>query len=847
MKHLFQQTSSVSARYMFRADVSNDVDFSRLQNIESYEGLEAGILRQRIETALELVEHSIPNEAIDGAVDEAEKNILEIIYTDLEKNVLEKHMGVSKADIEKKMKTLSSDAEQKKEEWKQYFQEKKDQFQSKVDTHNGIMPALTAEIDQAKSSTQNSIRSVILESLQEDLDIKTNGVQPKSWIEYQAQLMYDTMDTTTKALYLLYIGEKKLTHLPGRVYSAGRDAWTDVGDFLSDTLTSIGDGWNNISNSVSDFFTDTDPVADPRTLTTSEQSFWNTLQSLPEKMMDRMRTYSPEVLSYFEENFKELGPAITSYQGADWFDPRYAVPGALTGMYLSTYIIDSGAEGGGGATMLKTSALFAGLASVPKVTVPLLNTTTALAKGTARVTGDALGIGWNAGMSFVRDTGDFGVLTNPKFALDGKWESTRQQEKIKESLDALDTKTAEYVPPIIETPYQKLVNNKIEQVTDTEISSLADFCVKSLDKGTYLSPEEFARIQLSLSQTGGKKWEDLPQKDLLRMLNTAYQKRIMLSFLLLPDTHKHKEKFKSVFTQKLAERKKDEWRHALSSQDRLQLQELYKDKIDLEHINVHQRKGVYGDVFQNKNALATLGIPIALLYMFVHSIVGMKNFVAKQKEKSAQKKLEKMRDAMTTKGQKKISDLVSTGVSKKALLSVLVAENILTQSDKKQLDDIDEDDFKDAIANGQFRHNIASDLSTVSQSFWDDMAVVKDQVPEFEALQSKSKQFAQMERLRRKFERGESVPKMECKAGADNLELYDLNRNMTDSLRQGWENFRLPGMKKEKSFVFHARKDDKTYRYALVEKEEGVFLCQLKGRDQDFSIDKNVPLEVLQF
>jgi hypothetical protein len=860
MKYLQRKQKTITklnGRHLFR----DMINLETLYNLEAEAGENVQAQKEHIQdlidTEMDVLDAQMPPETIHQAVLEAENDLAQNIEQKIDTEIIEAEFDMTKEEIQAEASRIAEKIENQKEGVKDDIEKKAAELQHKLQ-EKGIDGLLVEQYKKSENAMKNAIREIVVGSLKEDIDKKTGGVQPDGWVQAQAEIAYNRMSAQTMLMYLSYVGAKRTIQLPGTIYDGSKEAWNNVSQFLEDSYKSAGETLETVGQEITDFFTP-DPAepnpteVDP--MTEEEKTFWRKLRELPEKLYTKLANDEKlqPIWDYFNENYKELHEVPEGFRNASWFNPDNIAPAALIGVYLSTFMGDAQNPNAGSKNMILMAALFGGAASVEKITVPVLDSARALLLGTGRILGDGLGILWRAGMSFPRDRSRFGVFTNWEYALDGKWHSTRQQESIMKALHNIDEQTKDMVPDEISDLYDKILQNENQNIDSHDVSNAAEFCAKSLDKGVFLTEMEAKAVQGKLLEAGTDKWKDIDSQNLVRMLNTAYQKRIVTYFLGLPDGDPNKTYFKERFSEILAERKIKQAQEKMTGIkmagfDKLDLNKMYEDKIDFQNINEVQRKGVFGDVFQNKNVLGTIGMPILMLYLLFTGVLQIKELADKNSEDKAAEKIQKSADELSPKNQQKLSKLLeSPAENKKKILKFLKKHEILhaDKDDKDKydlefLENMDEDVFAEAMDKGNLRNSMGGSLAVLASSFALDIDTVADEIAEWEAFQKENQNEVAEERLRRAIERGTSVP--ELTINIDNGEEYKIKKvygglDGDERLENGWENFTgslgLTDDEKDESIFFQGEFDGTHGRFALIQKGEDEYLHVLGGANDD--------------
>jgi hypothetical protein len=852
-------------KFIFR----EGIDLESLQNIrvldaqDPFEAREE--IQQYIEMEIDIMDQMVPNDSLNEALVMTQDDLVLSLAESVDLEAMEEAFGKTKEEIKKEAQEIAEKIKERKDKVQKAIQEKSQALQKELE-QKGIDGIIGEEYTKASQSVKESIKEVVVGSLKEDIEKTTLGLQPDSWVEAQAEAIYNKMSAMHMLMYLSYVGAKRTVELPGKIYEGSKEAWNNASTFLEEAYNKAGTTIDDIQQKVNDAFS-SDPAdaGEEVPITEEEKTFWENLKDLPEKLYTKLANDErlQPIWDYFNHNFRELKDVPDAFRNAEWFDPKNAAPAAFLGAYLSTFFGDSQNPMNGTKNMMITAAIFGTVASVPKVIVPTLDGVTAITKGVARVGGDAFGILWRAGMSFPRDRSAFGVFTNWKYALDGKWHATRQQEYILAGLEQLDTKTRDMVPDEISGVYGKILENDHDNIKSSDVSQAAEFCVKSLDKGVFMNEAEAAEVKDILMKSGGDKWKEINPKKLVRMLNTAYQKRIMVYFLGLPEGNPQKQYFKDQFSEKLAERKIKQAQQAVAGiesadLEKINLEEMYGEKIDFENITEHQRNGIFGDVFQNKNALGSIGMPILMLYLFTTALLSINGYVEKKQQEAAQEKLDKTKDGLSKKKQKKLAKLLEENNDKKAILKFLKKNEILVADEKEMdtLEDLDDITFAKAMDNGNLKSNIGGTLAVLSTNFWTDINTIAGEDVERSEVEEESKKEVQEERLRRAMRGYRTVPrvgvKVENTTGAvDTYEIFDAQQQMGGRLERGWKSFKsklgLSSKEEKDSFIFKGRYNDQEgQKFAIVQDGDTEYLYFLGGLDENLETIEKVPIHDIE-
>lgn len=788
-----------------------NMDLSRFQKIEVDKNMAREDIEGMVDLELETVENQMPAEE---ALESTQKEAFEQIQKDIDENVIEEEMGLTADDFRKEFQRISDKIGENMNSWKQSTEKKLEEIQKEIEGNGGVLETLKKKYEEAEKSVKDSIQETIVKSLEEDIKKKTNGYMPDSWARAQAEFAYNNMNTTMKMSYLTYIGASGVIALPGKVWN-----------FMKDLPDTVQKKYDQAKDKIKDISTkDADDTT--ASLTPEEKTFWDKALYLPQKISDRIFKgkdgYGDKVLDYLQHNYREMSDVPQAWENSPWFDASHIPAGALAGVYLASF--------SDRPSLMKSftwAALVGGLTGVPKITAPALAFTTAAAKGTGRIIADGARIPWNAFMSPVRGLSYYEMFTNPRFALDGDWSVTRQQRDIVEHLHELDEETRHMVPGEISRFYNKILKEEPLEVAETR--KAAEFCVKSLDEDVYMGNEEFIRLSGVLMQNGGEKWNKTQGDQILRMLNTAYQKRIMTYFLGLEDTDRQKILFKEEFKRIFAERQFNKARGYFNGKgyglegDELDLKELYKGKVDHENMHRFQRKGIFGDVMQNKSGMGTLLMPVFLLYMLTSSLFAIKNKLDKKKEKKGNKENEKTMDGITSASQGEIAkELNKDKPDRNKILKVLREEHVIDKKTENELKKISKNDFGEALKTSSFPQDISSDLATVSRSLWDALrghSSASTQVRGFDKIASAAIISTQVERINRLLYRGDTTSQVGLTLqGGSSVDIYELQKVGAGNIKRG-----------NKKFSFKGRIDNKEVSLKISSSGDKFFIEQTKG------------------
>lgn len=806
--------------FLFVPDLKNTRiyrDFS-VEQFQSF-NVEPGMSRQDIESfaslELETVDAQIPDERFETAADMAQEEVMRSAQKIIDREVLEKEFGMNASRVREKLQEIAQKIGQRAEDFQKTLHKKYNILKTDIEK-DGVFGVLQNAYESAEESVQASIKEVIVENLKDDIHTKTHHLQPDWAVKKQAEIVYEQMDTKEQMMYLMYVGQKRTRALPG-----------DVVAFLKEAPQTIQQKFESVSHDIQNALDSPDPV-DSTTppLTAEERSFLDRVRGLGDTIQEKLS--ETKIWEYLKNNYSDIEDVPEQWHNSEWInDNTGQIAGAAaTGVYVSTFTD----RAHGFRSMITWAAVMGGLAAVPKISMPAGQFALGVLRGTGKIVGDGAGVVWRSIMSVARGTTVLEMVKNPRYALDGKWASTRQQEVIRSALGNLDDGTREFVPDKIRDVYDAILDNP-QTLTAAHAETAADFCVQSMDRRVFMDEDEFDVVAGQVLDPQGRGWDNVTRDQMLRMLNTAYQQRIMKEFITLPDEDPRKVYFKKRFTEIFAERKLEE--EHTQKHGGLNLEELYADSVDIDNIATRQRRGLYGDLFQNKSGLATIGAPILAFYLFSMSLFGVRNLVEKVQKRRAEKKLEKTKDGLPQKTIEKLSkELQSDTPSQKKILKLLKSAGVLTAMDTKKLQKIPKDDFREALKNGAFPTVLGQDLQKVSSVFWADIGAIPSiskHINRFEAVQMKSQLMVQKERFHRQLLRGEDTQKLSLKGGEAQFDIFEVERGQTDQLRERLRNLRIPGMKKEKSFVFRGRLENKTGGFALVETDDAVKLYQIRG------------------
>ena len=432
-------------------------------------------------------------------------------------------------------------------------------------------------------------------------------------------------------------------------------------------------------------------LADP-----TEKQFIDSTKELMTQIEEYVKDYQPSEMNFFLKKGVAIEETFTkSLEHPIELNGAYL---GLAGLYLSTWTTD---KNKGPMKMFKMAGILGAAGLFPTVTATVLRVAEAgletLGKG-VRVAGK---VGINT-FTFLSRGGD-----SAEFLWDGKWKSRRTQEMIRDHRETLDKDSRDFVPEIINPWYSKIIDPKGEKLKDQEILAASEYCVKSLDKNAFFSPEEFDVIGKKMK---AGEWNKIPMQEYWRMLNTAYATRTMEYFLKLPKTDIERILFEKQFTTLFAQKK--------AEQTKLNLEAMYGEKINKE-IEKKQSFGVAAEI--NNGGLKSILTFIAMLYAAVIGVMGASHLIQKKREKTEKEKEVKNKDHLDDEEMKKLKEEFfskkKTKENVKNVLAILVGSGIISASVEKELKDTTPDRFFECLDPGdQTKPSFFKDLENKSIS-----------------------------------------------------------------------------------------------------------------------------------